>query len=122
MAVMIPDSNGGDRLVISLGVQRGVSSLAAHGKIFLEVVRVSWDVVMWDYPLSQRGVIHETLFLPVCISFKSIPCGDSFRRLLTVDSPMPGAHVSELPVFPSLHSPCADCLVSRASIVIPHLL
>lgn len=70
VAVMIPESNGGDRLVISLGVQKGVSSLAVHRKIFLKAVRVSWDVVMWDYPASQHGVIHETMFLPVCISFK----------------------------------------------------
>lgn len=57
---MTPESNGGEELVISLGVQRGVGNLAGHGKISLEAVRVSWDAVMWDHPSFQHGVIHET--------------------------------------------------------------
>lgn len=55
VTVMMPEGNGGEELT-----EGREASLTVCGKIFLEAVRVSWNVVLWDHLSSQYEVIHET--------------------------------------------------------------
>lgn len=66
VTVMMPEGNGGEELT-----EGREASLTVHGKIFLEAVKVSWNVVLWDHLSSQHEVIHETkclVFYKCCFS------------------------------------------------------